>query len=103
PRTSPHLTKLSGDSTKFPPPVANCVSANFPFPIARHYNHFMTAAIIEARGLRKSYGNLEALKGIDVTVRAGEVFCLLGPNGAGKTTTRELLEHPTDSDADPRP
>ena len=52
----------------------------------------MTATIIEAHGLRKSYGDFEALKGIDVTVRAGEVFCLLGPNGAGKTTTVEILE-----------
>jgi ABC-2 type transport system ATP-binding protein len=59
----------------------------------------MTAPIIEARGLRKSYGDFEALKGIDVTVRAGEVFCLLGPNGAGKTTTVEILEGHRDYDA----
>ena len=52
----------------------------------------MTETIIEARGLRKSYGNFEALRGIDLTVRRGEVFCLLGPNGAGKTTTVEILE-----------
>jgi ABC-2 type transport system ATP-binding protein len=59
----------------------------------------MTAPIIEARGLRKSYGDAEALKGIDLTVRAGEVFCLLGPNGAGKTTTVEILEGHRDYDA----
>ncbi len=59
----------------------------------------MTAPIIEARGLRKSYGDFEALKGIDLTVRAGEVFCLLGPNGAGKTTTVEILEGHRDYDA----
>jgi len=47
---------------------------------------------IEARGLHKSYGDLEALKGVDLTVRQGEVLCLLGPNGAGKTTTVEILE-----------
>src|SRR5205809_4220300 len=52
----------------------------------------MTAPVIEARALRKSYGDFEALNGIDLTVRAGEVFCLLGPNGAGKTTTVEILE-----------
>jgi ABC-2 type transport system ATP-binding protein len=52
----------------------------------------MTAPIIEARHLRKSYRDVEALKGIDLTVQRGEVFCLLGPNGAGKTTTIEILE-----------
>jgi ABC-2 type transport system ATP-binding protein len=59
----------------------------------------MTAPVIEARGLRKSYGDFEALKGIDLTVQAGEVFCLLGPNGAGKTTTVEILEGHRDYDA----
>ena len=59
----------------------------------------MTAPVIEARALRKSYGDFEALKGIDLTVRAGEVFCLLGPNGAGKTTTVEILEGHRDYDS----
>jgi ABC-2 type transport system ATP-binding protein len=47
---------------------------------------------IAVRGLRKSYGALEAVNGIDFEVRRGEVFGLLGPNGAGKTTTVEILE-----------
>ena len=47
---------------------------------------------IAVRGLRKSYGALEAVGGIDFEVRRGEVFGLLGPNGAGKTTTVEILE-----------
>src|ERR1044072_3299998 len=47
---------------------------------------------IYVRGLRKSYGTFEAVKGIDFEVAAGEVFGLLGPNGAGKTTTVEILE-----------
>jgi ABC-2 type transport system ATP-binding protein len=47
---------------------------------------------IHTRGLRKSYGALEAVKGIDIEVQTGEVFGLLGPNGAGKTTTVEILE-----------
>jgi ABC-2 type transport system ATP-binding protein len=47
---------------------------------------------IDVRGLRKSYGAFEAVRGIDFEVRRGEVFGLLGPNGAGKTTTVEILE-----------
>lgn len=49
-------------------------------------------AAISVKGLRKSYGDFEAVRGIDFDVRAGEVFGLLGPNGAGKTTTVEILE-----------
>ncbi len=47
---------------------------------------------IEVQGLRKSYGNVKAVDGIDLTVDSGQVFALLGPNGAGKTTTVEILE-----------
>jgi ABC-2 type transport system ATP-binding protein len=49
-------------------------------------------AAIEVLGLHKRYGDFEAVRGIDITVRRGEVFGLLGPNGAGKTTTVEILE-----------
>jgi ABC-2 type transport system ATP-binding protein len=48
--------------------------------------------VISIRGLRKSYGEVEAVRGIDLDVRPGEVFAFLGPNGAGKTTTVEILE-----------
>ncbi len=51
-----------------------------------------SSPVIEIRGLRKSYGDAEAVRGIDLQVEAGEVFALLGPNGAGKTTTVEILE-----------
>ena len=47
---------------------------------------------IEVRGLRKSYGRTEAVRGVDLRVSKGEVFALLGPNGAGKTTIVEILE-----------
>ncbi len=51
----------------------------------------MTTAI-SVSGLHKTYGDLEAVRGIDFEVSTGEVFGLLGPNGAGKTTTVEILE-----------
>jgi ABC-2 type transport system ATP-binding protein len=50
------------------------------------------AAAVDVRGLRKSYGDHDAVRGITFRIEEGEVFCLLGPNGAGKTTTVEILE-----------
>src|SRR5919106_4679079 len=47
---------------------------------------------ISVQGLRKSYDGFEAVRGIDLEIRAGEIFAFLGPNGAGKTTTVEILE-----------
>ncbi len=52
----------------------------------------MTDLAIDVRGLRKSYPDVEAVRGIDLQVPTGQVFALLGPNGAGKTTTVEILE-----------
>jgi ABC-2 type transport system ATP-binding protein len=49
-------------------------------------------AAIEVSDLRKSYGDVEAVRGVSFDVEPGEVFGLLGPNGAGKTTTVEILE-----------
>jgi ABC-2 type transport system ATP-binding protein len=48
--------------------------------------------VISISGLRKSYGEAEAVRGIDLEVMPGEIFAFLGPNGAGKTTTVEILE-----------
>ena len=48
--------------------------------------------MIEVKGLHKSYGDVEAVRGLDIEVGAGEIFAFLGPNGAGKTTTVEILE-----------
>jgi ABC-2 type transport system ATP-binding protein len=52
----------------------------------------LNESVISVRGLRKSYGDFEAVRGISFEVHPGEVFGLLGPNGAGKTTTVEILE-----------
>jgi ABC-2 type transport system ATP-binding protein len=59
----------------------------------------MPAPAIRAQGLRKTYGALEAVRGIDLEVSEGEVFAMLGPNGAGKTTTVEILEGFRERDA----
>jgi ABC-2 type transport system ATP-binding protein len=51
-----------------------------------------TDTAVRVGGLRKRYGEVTAVGGIDLEIRRGEVFALLGPNGAGKTTTVEILE-----------
>jgi ABC-2 type transport system ATP-binding protein len=72
---------------------------SWPSPDARHYRArgpsrtiVVMHEAIEVTGLRKVYGDTEAVGGLSFSVAAGEVFCLLGPNGAGKTTTTEILE-----------
>jgi len=55
--------------------------------------------VIEVSGLKKNYGGVEAVRGIEFQVNSGEIFAMLGPNGAGKSTTVEILEglRPRDS------
>ncbi len=55
-------------------------------------------AAITVHGLRKAYGAIEAVRGVDLEIARGEVYALLGPNGAGKTTTVEILEGHRDRD-----
>ena len=59
----------------------------------------MPGPVITARGLRMSYGDLVAVRDVDLEVEEGEIFAFLGPNGAGKTTTISALEGYLDRDA----
>jgi lipooligosaccharide transport system ATP-binding protein len=51
----------------------------------------LAEALVEAADLRKTYGDFEAVRGIDITVRRGEAFGFLGPNGAGKSSTMRMI------------
>jgi ABC-2 type transport system ATP-binding protein len=63
-----------------------------PAPVGSRTGHAAAAPAISVRGLTKHYGDVAALRGIDLDVQRGEVLAFLGPNGAGKTTTVEILE-----------
>ena len=53
----------------------------------------MTTPMVEARGVRKSFGRVEVLRGIEMTVMPGEVACILGPSGSGKSTFLRCINH----------
>ncbi len=55
------------------------------------YDDVRASSLVWARGLRKSYGDFEAVRGIDLDVRPGEAFGFLGPNGAGKSSTMRMV------------
>lgn len=57
------------------------------------------STVISVAGLKKSYGQTQAVSGVDLQISQGEIFALLGPNGAGKTTTVEILEGFRDRDS----
>lgn len=60
--------------------------------LAFQQNSMSDDAVIVVRGLKKSYGDVVAIDGLDLEIRRGEIFAMLGPNGAGKTSTIEILE-----------
>jgi ABC-2 type transport system ATP-binding protein len=71
-------------------------------PQASYKSGVVDATVIEARGLVKRYGDVEAVRGLDLAVRGGETFGFLGPNGAGKSTTIKILctlARPSDGEA----
>jgi ABC-2 type transport system ATP-binding protein len=73
--------------------ITNSLEAAVAQRLATHTRDNRSAeAVIEVSGLRKRYGDHEAVRGIDLEVVRGEIFAFLGPNGAGKTTTVEILE-----------
>lgn len=49
--------------------------------------------MVKAQGVHKSFGHVEVLKGIDLEVKPGEVFCLIGPSGSGKSTFLRCINH----------
>ncbi|WP_277613950.1 amino acid ABC transporter ATP-binding protein [Cryobacterium tagatosivorans] len=53
----------------------------------------MTTPMVKAENVHKSFGHVEVLKGIDLEVRPGQVFCLLGPSGSGKSTFLRCINH----------
>jgi polar amino acid transport system ATP-binding protein len=53
----------------------------------------MTAPMVHAEGVRKRFGRLEVLKGIDLEVQRGDVMCMLGPSGSGKSTFLRCINH----------
>src|SRR5881296_2819851 len=65
----------------------------------RHVRYVLPVAVVELRGIRKSFGTTEVLHGVDLTVHAGEHVVVFGPSGSGKSTllrTINLLEQPTE-------
>jgi ABC-2 type transport system ATP-binding protein len=80
-------------------PILSAMIANSLETAAAELRASRPEPAVHVRGLRKAYGDVQAVDGIDLTVRRGEVLAVLGPNGAGKTTTVEILEGHRRADA----
>src|SRR5687767_9085319 len=74
-----------------PTPTPDPMTDDAAAPVPEHAHAMDSDAMITARGLRKSFGGFEAVKGIDVDVHRGESFGFLGPNGAGKSSTMRMI------------
>ena len=59
----------------------------------------MTTPMVEARGISKSFGAVQVLSGVDLTVERGQVACLIGPSGSGKSTFLRCINHLEKHDA----
>ncbi len=83
PLAAPAPPERNPDTTTAVAPIAGALPTGDPTSPA--------APVISVRGLRKSYGDVEVLKGVDLDVRAGEVVCIIGPSGSGKSTLLRCL------------
>ena len=59
----------------------------------------MTEPMVQAVGIHKRFGHVEVLRGVDLTVRPGEVACVIGPSGSGKSTFLRCINHLESIDA----
>src|SRR6478609_547107 len=103
-RSSPEMSPRRGSSSRAPPNGSTaspngCSREAGPDSTFRAMISSTSAPALRVAGLRKAYGDVVAVDGLDLTVHSGECFGLLGPNGAGKTTTIEICEGLTEPDS----
>src|SRR5690242_12459504 len=82
-----------------PVPPASARTMSDAEPLESQVPHVGRSAVVELRGIKKSYGTKQVLHGVDLTVHAGEHVVIFGPSGSGKSTllrTINLLEEPSE-------